>query len=114
MVRRPPLLDLYVTAVVTAGAGSAALVVGLGHDTLDRLFTPELALFALCAVLGELVPLQVHTRGSEGEVTTSTCFALALMLAGGPAVATVGLLAASILADLVVRKPLRKVAFNAA
>ena len=56
----------------------------MGCSTLDRLLTPELALFAVCAVVGELVPLKVHTRGSEGEVTTSTCFALAMMLAGGP------------------------------
>jgi diguanylate cyclase (GGDEF)-like protein len=114
MVRRPPPLDLYVAAVVAAGAGCAALVLAQGHDTLDRIFTPELALFALFAVLGELVPLKVHTRGSEGEVTTSTCFALALMLAGGAAVAMAGLLFASILGDLVSRKPRRKILFNAA
>jgi diguanylate cyclase (GGDEF)-like protein len=56
----------------------------------------------------------VHTRGSEGEVTTSTCFALALMLAGGPAVALAGLVGASIVADTINGKPVKKVAFNAA
>jgi diguanylate cyclase (GGDEF)-like protein len=114
MVRRPHPLDLYVTAVVGAGATCALLVLGTGAQTLHLLLTPELALFALCALVGELVPLKVHTRGSEGEVTTSTCFALALMLAGGPAVALAGLLGASVFADLISRKPLKKILFNAA
>src|SRR5687768_1369925 len=113
-MRRPHPLDLYVTAVVAAGAACAALVIITGAHTLDSLLTAELALFSLCALAGELMPLKVHTRGSEGEVTTSTCFALALMLAGGPAVALVGLLAACIAADMVSRKPVQKVAFNAA
>ena len=102
------------TLVVATGAACAVLVLGTGYHTLDRLLDPELALFALCALVGELVPLKVHTRGSEGEVTTSTCFALALMLAGGPAVGMAGLIAASVLADTINGKPARKVAFNAA
>ena len=114
MPRRAQPLDLYVTLVVALGAACAAVVIGTGYHTLDRLLTPELALFALCALAGELVPLKVHTRGSEGEVTTSTCFALALMLAGGPAVALTGLVAASIVADALNGKQLKKVAFNAA
>ena len=114
MLRRYQALDLYVTFVVATGAACAVLVLGTGFDTLDRLLDPELALFALCALVGELVPLKVHTRGSEGEVTTSTCFALALMLAGGPAVGMAGLLAASIVADTINGKPVKKIAFNAA
>ena len=114
MLRRYQALDLYVTFVVATGAACAVLVLGTGFDTLDRFLDPELALFALCALVGELIPLKVHTRGSEGEVTTSTCFALALMLAGGPAVGMAGLLAASVLADTINRKPVKKIAFNAA
>ena len=89
-------------------------VIGTGLDTVPRLLTPELGLFALCALVGELVPLKVHTRGAEGEVTTSTCFALALLLAGGPAVAVTGLIAASVIADVINGKQARKIAFNAA
>ncbi len=114
MARRFHPLDLYVTLVVATGAACAVLVLGTGFHTLDQFLDPELALFALCALVGELVPLKVHTRGSEGEVTTSTCFALALMLAGGPAVAMAGLLTASVLADTINRKPVKKIAFNAA
>jgi diguanylate cyclase (GGDEF)-like protein len=111
--RRHPI-DLYVALVVAIGSACAALVLGTGIDSLHRLLEPELALFALCALVGELVPLKVHTRGSEGEVTTSTCFALALMLAGGPAVALAGLVGASIVADTINGKPVKKIAFNAA
>src|SRR5690349_18038582 len=100
--------------VVATGAACAVLVLGTGFETLDQLLDPELALFALCALVGELVPLKVHTRGSEGEVTTSTCFALAMILAGGPAVAMVGLVGASVIADTINGKPVKKVAFNAA
>ena len=114
MLRRPQPLDLYVALVVALGATCAVVVIGTCFDTLDRLLQPELALFALCALAGELVPLKVHTRGSEGEVTTSTCFVLALMLAGGPAVALAGLVGASILADTLNGKPVKKIAFNAA
>jgi diguanylate cyclase (GGDEF)-like protein len=113
VLRRQPL-DLYVTVVVALGAVCAAVVIGTGFNTLERLLTPELALFAVCALVGELVPLKVHTRGSEGEVTTSTCFALALMLAGGPAVAMAGLVGASVIADTINGKPVKKIAFNAA
>jgi diguanylate cyclase (GGDEF)-like protein len=114
VLRRLHPLDLYVTLVVATGAACAVIVIGSGIETLPSLLTPELALFTLCALVGELMPLKVHTRGSEGEVTTSTCFALALMLAGGPAVAMAGLLGASVAADTLNGKPLKKVAFNAA
>src|SRR5215218_6973394 len=114
VLRRYNALDLYVTLVVATGAACAVVVLGTGFETLDQFLDPELALFALCALVGELVPLKVHTRGSEGEVTTSTCFALALMLAGGPAVGMAGLLTASVLADAINRKPAKKIAFNAA
>src|SRR3954468_11993419 len=112
--RRYNALDLYVTFVVATGAACVLIVLGTGYETLDQFLDPELALFALCALVGELVPLKVHTRGSVGEVTTSTCFALALMLAGGPAVGMAGLLVASIVAYTINRKPVKKIAFNAA
>jgi diguanylate cyclase (GGDEF)-like protein len=111
--RRHQPLDIYVTLVVATGVACAAFVLGTGYESIDGLLEPELALFALCALVGELVPLKVHTRGSEGEVTTSTCFALALMLAGGPAVALTGLVAACIIADAINGKSAKKIAFNA-
>ncbi len=69
-------------------------------------------MFFAFAFAGEFVPLKVFTRGAEGEVTTSTTFALAAMLVAGPLAGLVALGLANILADAIGRKPLQKIAFN--
>ena len=58
---------------------------------LPLVLTPEVALFALFALVGDFLPLKVFTRGAEGEVTTSTCFAVAAMLTAGPLAALIAL-----------------------
>jgi diguanylate cyclase (GGDEF)-like protein len=105
-------LHAYVAAVIAVGAGCCVAVLMLDGANLDRLFTPEIALFAACALIGELVPLKVVTRGVEGEVTTSTTFAFATLLAGGPACAVVALVGASFAADALRGKPPTKLLFN--
>ena len=70
-------------------------------------------LFAACAFAGELISLKVVTRGAEGEVTTSTTFAFAALLAAGPACAVVALICASFAADVIQRKAPLKLLFNA-
>src|SRR3954466_1887656 len=107
-------LDLYVTAIVAIGIGCMAWLGFNGADHLESLLAPEVAIFALFALVGEFVPLKVFTRGAEGEVTTSTCFALAAMIAAGPLASFLALAAATLLADGTRRKPLKKVAFNIA
>ena len=89
---------------------SASAVTGAGD--LRLLLSPEVAIFAVFALVGEFVPLKVFTRGAEGEVTTSTCFALATMLAAGPLAAFICLASANLLADGIRRKPVKKIAFN--
>jgi diguanylate cyclase (GGDEF)-like protein len=106
-------LDLYVTAIILIGGACAAgLVISAGDYRL--LWTPEIVIFAFFALVGEFVPLKVFTRGAEGEVTTSTCFAVALLLVGGPLAAFIGLATANIIADGLRRKAVKKVAFNVA
>ena len=106
-------LDVYVTAVIVVGT---ACVVGLAVDggvgDLRRLLTPEALMFFVFAFFGEFVPLKVFMRGAEGEVTTSTTFALAAMLVAGPLAGIVALGLANLLADSLSRKPLQKVVFN--
>jgi diguanylate cyclase (GGDEF)-like protein len=102
----------YVAAVIAVGAACCVAVLVLDGGNLDRLFTLEIALFAGCALIGELVPLKVVTRGVEGEVTTSTTFAFATLLAGGPACAVVALVGASFAADGLRRKAPTKLLFN--
>jgi diguanylate cyclase (GGDEF)-like protein len=107
-------LGAYVAVVVAAGAVAMALDARLAADTLvDRLDAQVLCL-ALLALAGEFVTIRVFRRGSEGEITLSTAFAFAVLLAGGALAAAVTLALASIAADLHARKPTLRAAFNAA
>ncbi len=105
-------LDAYVTAVILVGA---LCTVGLtldGAAELDRLWSPEAMVFFLFAFFGEFVTLKVMTRGAEGEVTTSTTFALAAMIVVHPLAGLLALGLANLVADTWGRKPLQKVLFN--
>ena len=113
LTSRIPPLRLYVYAVIGLGMLCAAGVFALDGDSLSRLFTLEVVLFAVCAFAGELVSLKVVTRGAEGEVTTSGTFAFAALLVAGPACAVASLMCASIVADLIQRKSPTKLLFNA-
>ncbi|HEY6888323.1 MAG TPA: EAL domain-containing protein [Solirubrobacter sp.] len=88
------------------------VVDGVGDFSLA--LTPEIAIFALCAFIGDFLPLKVFTRGAEGEITTSTCFAFAALLAAGPLAALIALVAANLIVDAFRRKAAQKVAFNVA
>jgi diguanylate cyclase (GGDEF)-like protein len=107
-------LNSYVTAVIAIGAvcGIGIVVDGVGDFSL--VLTPEIGLFALCALIGDCLPLKVFTRGAEGEITTSTCFAFAALLAAGPVAALLALVAANLIVDVYRRKAAQKVAFNIA
>jgi diguanylate cyclase (GGDEF)-like protein len=107
-----PPLERYVVAVIAAGLAALTLVIANDVDALGVLLTREVILFACCALIGELVPLKVVTRGIEGEVTTSTTFAVATLLAAGPAAAIIVLVGASFIADGLRRKPPLKLLFN--
>src|SRR4051812_26468401 len=105
-------LDAYVSIVIAVGALCAVAVTINGAGDLHRLLSPEALMFFLFAFFGEFVPLKVFTRGAEGEVTTSTTFALAAMLVAGPLAGLVALGMANVLADTIARKPLQKILFN--
>ena len=107
-------LTRYVAAVTILGMVACGVVLAFGPNGVSNFGERELIVFALCALLGELVPLKVYTRGAEGETTTSTTFAVALLIAGGIEAALVGLLLANLVADLARHKPARKIAFNMA
>jgi diguanylate cyclase (GGDEF)-like protein len=105
-------LQAYVIAVIGLGALCCVEVFLLDGDNLEHLVSAEMLVFAVCALVGELVPIKVVMRGVEGEVTTSTTFAFAAMLVGGPACAIVVLVGASFAADALRRKALTKLLFN--
>src|SRR3954469_16738631 len=105
-------LDLYVTAIVAIGIGCMAWLGFNGADHLESLLAPEVAIFAIFALVGEFVPLKVFTRGAAGEVSTSTTFAMATMLAARPLAACAALAGPNPVADGIRRKSPKKVAFN--
>jgi diguanylate cyclase (GGDEF)-like protein len=109
---RLPPFQAYVALVIGLGVVCSGVVFAVEGSHLSRLFTAEVALFAACALAGELLPLKVVTRGVEGEVTTSGTFAFATMLVAGPACAIVALVGASFAADAFRRKALVKLLFN--
>jgi diguanylate cyclase (GGDEF)-like protein len=107
-------LTSYVSAVIAVGAVCALGIVIDGVGDFRLALTPEIGIFALCAFIGDFLPLKVFTRGAEGEITTSTCFAFAALLAAGPLAALVALVAANLIVDAYRRKAPQKVAFNVA
>src|SRR5918912_2266467 len=111
-VKRIDSVDLYVSAVILVGALSTAALFVFDAGELHLMLTPEVALFVACALVGDFVPLKVFTRGAEGEVTTSTCFAVAAMLAAGPLAALIALVATNLIADGLRRKAPKKILFN--
>jgi len=69
--------------------------------------------FVVFVLLGELLPVTVPRSNDTEEITTSTTFAFALILGWGVGWGITALVGASIIADCVRRKQLRKILFNA-
>jgi hypothetical protein len=69
-------------------------------------------LLSLGVVLAETLPVKIPRRGQEAEITLSTSFVMALLLACGlgPALLTQG--AACVIQDVLARKPWWRAAFN--
>jgi diguanylate cyclase (GGDEF)-like protein len=93
-------------------AGAMTLAASLVHYGLGDLGTATVALLAVGVVLGELVPLKLPLGGGDEEVNLSTTFCLALLLSAGLTAALIVQAVASLLQDLVARKPLWRSAFN--
>jgi diguanylate cyclase (GGDEF)-like protein len=104
---------LYCGAVTAAGAALCVLIVA-GTDSPFAPFghLPVIVLSA-AVLVGEIVPLTIPRRSGDGEMTVSTTFAFALLLAGGLVPALFAQLLASALQDAWTRKPLWRILFNA-
>ncbi|HEX9717713.1 MAG TPA: ATP-binding protein [Actinomycetota bacterium] len=110
-------VNVYV-AVVCVGGLAALIGLALTRPPIDieqmTLGAEEFWLFTVFVVIGELFPITVLRRREAEEITTSTTFAFALLLGYGTVPAMVSLSLASLLADLVHRKPVWKSLFNVA
>jgi signal transduction histidine kinase len=113
-----PTLDAparnYVAAVIVAGLVALAAAATFGTwSGISR--NPGLfVLLVLMVAAGELLPITIPRRDDVEELTTSTTFAFALVLAIGTAPAVVTLAGASLLADATHRKVWWKAMFNLA
>ena len=108
-----PILPLKLRRylAVVAGAGATAFVGLISSDAAAILDAPRLFwVFVLLAVLGELLPIQVPRRDSE--ITTSTTFIYAALLAFGPAHAVLAAVFASGLSDALRRRGAWRTSFN--
>jgi diguanylate cyclase (GGDEF)-like protein len=112
------LVHLFAGMVSVAGLGvlGAALVSSsrpsspfAGLKAFDGL---NVWLMTAGVVVGELLPLKIPRRGNDEEITFSTTFSFALLLSVGFAPAAVAQGAASVIQDLLARKPIWRVAFN--
>jgi diguanylate cyclase (GGDEF)-like protein len=106
------LLRLYCDAIFAAGC---LAVYAFGSSTHFGYILSHPGTFWVLAggvLLGEMLPLKIPRRGSDEEITLSTSFSLALLIAGGLGPAVVAQAAASVIQDIHARKPLWRVRFN--
>ena len=94
--------------------GTALLVFVLATTPPAELVphSSEVVVFAIALVLGECLPMRIVHHGSEGEITTSSTFALALLLIAGAPATMVVMTIAAIVADGRQRKSLSRALFN--
>src|SRR4051812_30644820 len=112
MAEFSPTLRRYLAAVSFAGLATLVVLVAIAPGGLVANPTPALALLALLVALGEVFPIKLP--GDDGEFTTSTTFAFALLITGGCEKAMVALAAGSLITDLLRRRSPWRGAFNIA
>jgi signal transduction histidine kinase len=107
-------LKWYVAAVCTAGLlVLAALVLTIDLDRV-RQVPVAIAVFAAFVVIGELVAIPIGQDDRPKDLAVAATFAYALVPLAGTGVAALAVVLASTAADLVHRKHLVKIGFNAA
>jgi diguanylate cyclase (GGDEF)-like protein len=111
-VPAPSRLRRFVLAVSTAGLCLLAALVILGAADIENAVDRHLLLLALAVLAAELMPIRMPRY--QGELTTSTTFAYAVLLLYGLPVVVVVQAVASIVADVAGRKPLTKILYNVA
>ena len=104
------LFDRYLTAVVSTGLLLLSLAVFQGPlpPTAD---VSMVAIFAVALVIAECLPMRL-LYASEGEITISPTFALALLVVGGASSAMCAMAVGSLLSDALLRRAPWRLGFN--
>jgi diguanylate cyclase (GGDEF)-like protein len=105
-------LQRYLVAVSAAGVGLLAAIFITGHLGSVLSSGWKFWLFAAFVILGELRPIDVPRR--DAEIATSTTFTFAILLAYGLGPAILAQVAASLITDVVRRRPPLRSTFNVA
>ena len=107
-------LRWYVAIVTSAALLTVAALVPLVDGDRLRQESGAVVLFALLLFAGQLVPIPIPLRREMKELDISSTFGFALIPLAGVGVAVLVFAACSVAADLVHRKSLVKLVFNAA
>jgi diguanylate cyclase (GGDEF)-like protein len=109
-----PLVSVRMYCASVFAIGVAALVVL--HSRLDLGFAVHrpvtFGLLTAGVILAETLPVKIPRRGSDEEITLSTSFAMALLLAGGLGAAVLAQGIASVIQDVQTGKPGWRIRFN--
>src|SRR4051812_47602029 len=111
---RVPRRYRWFTASVVALACAAAAMVAAVADHRPWASEEVFWLLSGLCLVGEALPIRLARRTSYDEVTVSTAFAFAVLLAFGPVPAMVLYAVSSAIVDAAVRRHPVKIAFNAA
>jgi diguanylate cyclase (GGDEF)-like protein len=105
-------VHIFCNAVALVGVAVVAVLMAVaapGPHVFTGIAFPALA---ASVVLGELFPLELPRRSGDGEVTVSTMFSFALVIGVGLLPALAAQLTASVVQDVVARKPAWQIGFN--
>jgi diguanylate cyclase (GGDEF)-like protein len=102
----------YCAGVFAAGCAVVWALAGTTNVSYIKQNPFTFAFLAAALLLGEMLPVKVPRRGGDEEITLSTSFTMALLLAGGLGPALIAQGFASAIQDLVARKPWWRVCFN--
>src|SRR3954453_16997956 len=105
-------VHVFCIAVGIAGTALVAVLVVLAPPRLEHFTSFTFLALAASVMLGELFPLELPRRSGDGEVTVSTMFSFALVLGVGLLPALAAQLTASVVQDVVARKPAWQIGFN--
>ena len=108
----PTTLDTYVGLVVLAGLLVCGALLGKAI-TVMRDADLTFWVLAACVLPAELLRITTWHRGASQQLTLSRPFALALLTGWGGAATVVVFVVASVVTDLIYRKPPIRILFNA-
>jgi diguanylate cyclase (GGDEF)-like protein len=111
---RERVVEIYAWGIGVVGAVTLAVLAVASHPVVPRGARLMVATFVVATMVGEMLRIKIVLRGAEGEITLSTSFAFAMLIAFGPLPAALALASASIVADVLRRKPPVKLFFNVA